>query len=61
MDRRRLKRQVLLWRILAIVLAVGVALAIAGRLAGTSGDYVARNLKCLSLEGRLVQIAFLKG
>jgi len=25
------------------------------------GDYVARNLKCLSLEGRLVQIAFLKG
>jgi putative PIG3 family NAD(P)H quinone oxidoreductase len=25
------------------------------------GDYVARNLKCLALEGRLVQIAFLKG
>jgi NADPH:quinone reductase len=25
------------------------------------GDYVLRNLKCLALEGRLVQIAFLKG
>jgi putative PIG3 family NAD(P)H quinone oxidoreductase len=25
------------------------------------GDYVERNLKCLALEGRLVQIAFLKG
>jgi NADPH:quinone reductase-like Zn-dependent oxidoreductase len=25
------------------------------------GDYVARNLKSLALEGRLVQIAFLKG
>ena len=25
------------------------------------GDYVRRNLKCLALEGRLVQIAFLKG
>jgi putative PIG3 family NAD(P)H quinone oxidoreductase len=25
------------------------------------GDYVQRNLKCLALEGRLVQIAFLKG
>ena len=25
------------------------------------GDYVARNLKCLAVEGRLVQIAFLKG
>jgi putative PIG3 family NAD(P)H quinone oxidoreductase len=25
------------------------------------GDYIARNLKCLALEGRLVQIAFLKG
>lgn len=25
------------------------------------GDYIARNLRCLALEGRLVQIAFLKG
>jgi putative PIG3 family NAD(P)H quinone oxidoreductase len=25
------------------------------------GDYVTRNLKCLAIEGRLVQIAFLKG
>ncbi len=25
------------------------------------GDYVARNLRCLALEGRLVQIAFLQG
>jgi putative PIG3 family NAD(P)H quinone oxidoreductase len=25
------------------------------------GDYIARNLKCLAVEGRLVQIAFLKG
>lgn len=25
------------------------------------GDYIERNLKCLALEGRLVQIAFLKG
>lgn len=25
------------------------------------GDYIARNLKCLGLEGRLVQIAFLRG
>ncbi|MGE3968539.1 MAG: NAD(P)H-quinone oxidoreductase [Dongiaceae bacterium] len=25
------------------------------------GDYIARNLKCLAREGRLVQIAFLKG
>jgi putative PIG3 family NAD(P)H quinone oxidoreductase len=25
------------------------------------GDYMARNLKCLALEGRLVQIAFLQG
>jgi putative PIG3 family NAD(P)H quinone oxidoreductase len=25
------------------------------------GDYFARNLKCLAVEGRLVQIAFLKG
>jgi NADPH:quinone reductase-like Zn-dependent oxidoreductase len=25
------------------------------------GDYVPKNLKCLALEGRLVQIAFLKG
>ena len=25
------------------------------------GDYVERNLKCLALEGRLAQIAFLKG
>jgi putative PIG3 family NAD(P)H quinone oxidoreductase len=25
------------------------------------GDYILRNLKCLALEGRLVQIAFLKG
>ena len=24
------------------------------------GDYIARNLKCLALEGRLVQIAFLQ-
>ncbi|MGH7005865.1 MAG: signal peptide peptidase SppA, partial [Alphaproteobacteria bacterium] len=42
MDRRRLKRQVLVWRILAIVLAVGVALAIMGRIAITDRDYVAR-------------------
>jgi NADPH:quinone reductase-like Zn-dependent oxidoreductase len=25
------------------------------------GDYINRNLKCLAVEGRLVQIAFLKG
>lgn len=25
------------------------------------GDYIARNLQCLAVEGRLVQIAFLKG
>ncbi|WP_337877047.1 NAD(P)H-quinone oxidoreductase [Elioraea sp.] len=25
------------------------------------GDYIARNLRCLALEGRLVQIAFLQG
>jgi putative PIG3 family NAD(P)H quinone oxidoreductase len=25
------------------------------------GDYIARNLRCLAVEGRLVQIAFLKG
>ncbi|HEY7687911.1 MAG TPA: NAD(P)H-quinone oxidoreductase [Dongiaceae bacterium] len=25
------------------------------------GDYILRNLKCLAMEGRLVQIAFLKG
>jgi putative PIG3 family NAD(P)H quinone oxidoreductase len=25
------------------------------------GDYIGRNLKCLAVEGRLVQIAFLKG
>jgi putative PIG3 family NAD(P)H quinone oxidoreductase len=25
------------------------------------GDYIAKNLKCLAVEGRLVQIAFLKG
>ncbi|MGH8801621.1 MAG: zinc-binding dehydrogenase, partial [Casimicrobiaceae bacterium] len=25
------------------------------------GDYIEKNLKCLALEGRLVQIAFLKG
>jgi NADPH:quinone reductase-like Zn-dependent oxidoreductase len=25
------------------------------------GDYVARNMKCLAPDGRLVQIAFLKG
>jgi NADPH2:quinone reductase len=25
------------------------------------GDYFARNLKCLAVEGRIVQIAFLKG
>lgn len=25
------------------------------------GDYITRNLKCLAVEGRLVQIAFLKG
>lgn len=42
MDRRRLKRQVLLWRVLAIVLAVAVALAILGRLAAIDRDYVAR-------------------
>lgn len=42
MDRRRLKRQVTTWRILAIVLAVGVALALLGRFAATDRDYVAR-------------------
>ena len=42
MDRRRLKRQVLVWRILAIVLAVGMALAIVGRIAATDREYVAR-------------------
>src|SRR5690606_19228502 len=25
------------------------------------GDYIARNLQCLAVDGRLVQIAFLKG
>lgn len=42
LDRRRLKRQVLFWRVLAIVLAVAAILAILGRLAVDSSDYVAR-------------------
>jgi protease-4 len=42
MDRRRLKRQVLLWRVLAIVLAAAALVAIAGRIAYEKGDYVAR-------------------
>ena len=42
MDRRRLKRQVAMWRILAIALAVAAVLAILGRLAASGGNYVAR-------------------
>ncbi len=41
-DRRRLKRQVLLWRVLAVVLAVAAAVIAVGRIAGGTGDYVAR-------------------
>jgi len=50
-DRRRLKRQVTLWRVLAIVLAVGVALAVMGRLAATDRDYVAR----ITISGVIAQ------
>ncbi|MCW5771819.1 MAG: signal peptide peptidase SppA [Rhodospirillaceae bacterium] len=42
MDRRRLKRQVAIWRVLAIVLAVAALVAIGGRIAAKSSDYVAR-------------------
>jgi len=42
LDRRRLKRQVLLWRVLAIVLAAAAIVAIVGRLAYEERDYVAR-------------------
>lgn len=42
LDRRRLKRQVQLWRILAIVLAAAAIVAIVGRLAYEEKDYVAR-------------------
>jgi protease-4 len=42
MDRRRLKRQVVIWRVLAIVLAVAAIVAIVGRIALESSDYVAR-------------------
>lgn len=41
-DRRRLKRQVLLWRVLAVVLAVAALVIAVGRIVGTSGDYIAR-------------------
>jgi len=51
MDRRRLKRQVAMWRILAIVLAVAAALAILGRLAAGGGEYVAR----ITINGLIVQ------
>ena len=42
MDRRRLKRQVQLWRILAILLAVAAILAIGARIALDQRDYIAR-------------------
>jgi protease-4 len=42
MDRRRLKRQVQLWRILAILLAVAAILAIGTRIALERRDYIAR-------------------
>jgi protease IV len=42
LDRRRLKRQVLLWRVLAIVLAVAAVVAIVGRIAYEEKNYVAR-------------------
>jgi len=42
MDRRRLKRQVQIWRMLAILLAVAVALAIGARAAIERQSYVAR-------------------
>src|SRR5689334_5975924 len=42
MDRRRLKRQVQIWRVLAILLALAAVLAIGGRIAIESTHYVAR-------------------
>lgn len=42
LDRRRLKRQVLLWRVLTIVLAAAAIVAIVGRIAYEERDYVAR-------------------
>lgn len=42
-DRRRLKRSLVLWRVVAIVAVAGLALAAVGRLGGLGGgDYVAR-------------------
>jgi len=49
-DRRRMKRQLLLWRVLAVVLAVAVVAVAVGR-TGTGRDYVAR----LSVSGVIVQ------
>ena len=42
MDRRRLKRQVQIWRVLAILLALAAVLAIGARIAIESTHYVAR-------------------
>jgi len=42
LDRRRLKRQVQLWRVLTIVLAAAAIVAIVGRIAYEDKDYVAR-------------------
>ena len=50
-DRRRLKRRLLLWRGLAIVAVVALVVAAVGRLSGfTGGDYVAR----VSVNGIIV-------
>ncbi|MDD9877043.1 MAG: signal peptide peptidase SppA [Magnetovibrio sp.] len=47
-DRRRLKRRLIFWRVFAIVAAVGVVLALAGRFHGASfGAHIAR----LSVSG----------
>jgi protease-4 len=41
-DRRRLKRQLQIWRVLAILLAVAALVAIGARIGVEGGDYVAR-------------------
>jgi protease-4 len=51
MDRRRLKRQVHLWRMLAILLAVAAVLAIGARFAIESQSYVAR----ITVSGVIVE------
>jgi protease IV len=51
MDRRRLKRQVHIWRMLAILLAVAAILAIGARIAIEKQSYVAR----LTVSGIIVE------